>query len=151
VQLEQVDRLDPEIRSAHADVLTDIVAREGLRQRRAPAARPLPILRRDFGRREEPLARVRGNQTSQQSFTVAVAVCVRRVEEVDTLRHGKIERCEGLGIIRSRPLAHAPHAVADLADLPASPPKCPMAHLQYLLATDPAAWSRPGDRAGRSS
>ena len=76
----------------------------------------------------EPLCRVAFQQFAEQLLAVPVTVHPRRVEEVAAQLDGAVERGQRLLVVASGPSCHAPHAVADLRDVPSGASEASIAH-----------------------
>ena len=64
-----------------------------------------------------------------------VAVGHRGVEEGAAQLDGQIERPQRLVVVRAGPAAHAPHAVADLADRPARASESAVVHDYFAFTS----------------
>src|SRR5690606_9023329 len=128
VELHQVDAVHAEVFQALFGVLYNVVRRENVFEREAPAGGPLAVFGRDLRRGVQPPVGVLPDKLSKQALAAALAVGPRRVEEVAPQLDGAVERAQRLLIDGARPTAHTPHAVADLADLPAQSPESTVLH-----------------------
>ena len=85
----------------------------------------------------------------EQLLAVALAVGPGRVEEVAAELDGPLERAQRLVVVRAGPARQAPHAVADLADRPARPPKGAVVHRSFpLMVSGCVECSLPGKVGG---
>src|SRR5262249_62061036 len=85
---------------------------------------------RHFGRDDQLRASgvPSAQEIAEQALAAAVTVDPGGVEEVAAERDRDLERAQRLVIVGARPPAHAPHAVADLRDLPPDPSERSIAH-----------------------
>ena len=60
------------------------------------------------------------------------AVRVRCVEKIAAVIYGELQRLERLLVVRVRPTAHAPHAIADFAELPTGSSEGTVVHGRLL-------------------
>ena len=119
VELLQVDGRQAEILEADLGGLPDVIGGEDVVERVLGQRRPPQVLRRDLGRDASGLVAMAREHLAEQLLALAVAVRERGVEERAAERDRSLERRERLVVIRSRPAAHAPEAVADFGDGPA--------------------------------
>jgi len=96
------------------------------------------------------LARVVFQESAQDLLATATAVGPGRVEEVAAKRDGLLERRLRLGLIRAGPARQSPHAVVDLTDRPAHPPKGAVDHrsFPFIMVTSCVECSLPGKVGG---
>jgi hypothetical protein len=121
VQLNQVERRNLEVPEAALDVLGQIVAVVALFDVRTRAAP-------DLGGYPERITALAA-QASQESFAVAVAIDVRRVEEVDAEIQRAMQAAHCFGIIHLTPgAADGPGTETDAGDLEAGSTECFVLH-----------------------
>jgi hypothetical protein len=132
VCLVQVDLLELQPRERGVDLLQDLLPREA-----AAAVRRRGI---DLRREDVRVARVPGERAAEHLLGAALAVDVRRVEEVDPdLERGLDERRRG--VLLDAPSERRPGAEADLRDLEIAVPELPVLH--YASVSIWARWRRP--------
>ena len=85
MQLEEVDRVDAQIRAADVDVLSDVGAGKDVADRHSATAWPLAVLGRNLGRVVDALAAVASHQSGKELLAAAIAICLGGVVEVDAL------------------------------------------------------------------
>src|SRR5262249_37060649 len=100
-------------------VLADVVRRKHVGKGIGRPSGEAEVFRRNFGGDVDPVAGGRFlQQPAEQPFAVARPVDPRRVEEVAPEIARELQRAQRLVVVRSRPAADAPHAVADFRDAP---------------------------------
>src|SRR5712691_10813939 len=70
---------------------------------------------------------------SEKLLAVAVTIDPGGIEEIAAKIHGALERVEGFGVVGTGPAGHAPHSVANLADVPSGAAELAVAHEKALL------------------
>ena len=70
---------------------------------------------------------------SEKLLAVAVTIDPGGIEEIAAKIHGAPERVERFGVVGTGPARHAPHSVANLADIPSGAAELAVAHEKVLL------------------
>ena len=136
VQLNEIERFDADILEALVHVLEDVVRRIGIVERIFRARGPAEIFGRDFCGDVKFFVRPAGGgiisigaeDFSEKLLAVAVAVGPRGVKEIAAEIDGALEGRERFGVVRAGPAGHAPHAVANFADVPSGAAEAAIVH-----------------------
>jgi hypothetical protein len=118
VQLEEVDRVRPEVAQGPLRAAADVVAGKGVLDGCARLGRPDEVLRRHLRGHVDRLRAV-ADDLADELLAVALAVGQRRVDEVQPELDRAPQGAQGLVVLRADPLrlADPPGAVADLGYL----------------------------------
>src|SRR5687768_16610975 len=109
-------------------MLFDVIRRITILETGLSSRRPLFIERRNLRRGVETFLLVCAHGLSQQLLAVPLAISVRGVEKGAAMIHCGLQRLQRLLVRRARPASHAPHPIADLADLPACSSELSISH-----------------------
>src|SRR5215470_4850715 len=119
VVLNEVESFDADIAQTFVNVFEDIFGRIGNVKRKVGLRGPAAILWRNLGGGMELLRGIGAQGFAKECFAVAFAVRPCGVKEIAAEIDGALERGQRFRIVGPGPAAHAPHAVADFANLPA--------------------------------
>src|SRR5262249_25583094 len=118
VVLNQVEGLDADIAQAFVHVFENVFWWIGNVESELALRRPAAVLRRHFAGDVEFFAGIGAQGFAEELFAVAVAVGPGSVKKIAAEIDRTVERGERFGVVGAGPASHAPHAVADFADLP---------------------------------
>src|SRR3972149_4725826 len=128
MELEQVDRLHPEVAPAVLGVLDDMVGRKHVLDPVPSPGRPAEVSRRHLRRGAQAAIRVAPDEPAQDALAGAVAVAPGGVEERAAEVDRELKRPTCFDLVGARPACHAPHPDPELRDLPARAPEAPRPH-----------------------
>src|SRR5262245_24114940 len=132
MELLQIDRLDAQVLQALLGVFANVVRREAVVERIAPTRGPLEIPGWNLGRQVETLVGMVLHEPAQDMLAPAASVGPGGVVKIASERDRPVERNGCLIVVRASPSRQPPHAVTDLADLPARLPERPINHESIL-------------------
>ena len=118
VVLNQVEGFDADVAQTLVYVFEDVIGRVGNVEGEFALRRPAAILWRNFAGGVKFLGGIGAEGFAEKLFAVAVAIGPGGVKEIASEIDGTLERSERLGVVRTGPASHPPHAVTDFADLP---------------------------------
>jgi hypothetical protein len=135
VKLDEIKRVDADVREAFFDVFDDILGRETIVERKFAAAGPAAIFRRNFCGDIKFFVGACGGSSfvgaknsAEKLFAMAVAVGPSGVEKIAAEIDGTLERRKRFRIFRAGPAGHAPHTITNFADVPSGAAESAVMH-----------------------